>query len=78
MIVAKDKSEALVTYVNISSQGGDAVVNKVRLKGLDPMAFYRIDGSEIVVSGQMLMESGMYVELLHVDYASTMVHLTRL
>ena len=78
MVVAKDKSEALITYVNISAQGGDAVITKVRLKGLDPTAFYRIDGTEIIVSGQLLMESGMFIELPKVDYASTMVHLTRI
>ena len=77
MIVAKDKSEALLTYVRILAQGGDYHLDHIRLRGLDPDAKYRIEGTETVVSGQLLMSAGFHLNLPHGDYVSQMVHFIR-
>ncbi len=77
MVVAKDRSEALVTYVQILAQGGDMIFPKVRLKGLEADSFYRIEGTDTVVSGQLLMQSGLQIDLKRGDYVSASVHLIR-
>ena len=77
MIVAKDKSEALVTYVQILDQGGDFMFRKVLLKGLDPQAVYRIEGTDTTASGELLMQAGLHIDLDRGDYTSAMIHLIR-
>ena len=52
MVVAKDKSEALVTYVQD----------------------YRLDGTEKVYGGDLLMNAGMLIETMRGDYMSRLYH----
>jgi len=78
MVAAKDKSEALVTYVRVLAQGGHGITARLRLKGLEPDALYRIDETGETVSGQILMRSGLHVDLPAGDYVTATVHLTRL
>lgn len=47
MVVAKDKSEALVTYVQVLGRP-NVHSRKIRLLGLDVTAGYRLDGTEKV------------------------------
>jgi len=77
MVVAKDRSEALVTYVRILAQGGDGISSRIRLKGLEPDALYRIEGSGDTVSGQLLMSAGLQVDLPRGDYVTSVIHLIR-
>lgn len=57
MVVEKDRSRALVTYVQVR-----AVPNmhsrRLRLQGLDPKAFYQLEGTKEVYSGEILMRGG--------------------
>ncbi len=77
MVVSKDRGEALVTYVRILSRGGDGIYSRIRLKGLEPDAMYRIDGTDQILSGQLLMHAGIRVPLPRGDYASASLHLIR-
>lgn len=73
MVVAKDKSEALVTYVQVL--GRPNVHNrKIKLLGLDVTAGYRLDGTEKVYGGDLLMNAGMLIETMRGDYMSRLYH----
>ena len=45
MEVAKDKSEALVTYVRVRGMTNNKS-RKLKLQGLDPKAIYQLEGTE--------------------------------
>lgn len=83
--VAKDRSEALVTYVQVL---GDAnkKSRKIRLKGLDPDAVYELreaaleggtEESRKCCSGGILMYGGLPMEILPGDYVSRLLHFVR-
>ncbi len=55
--VAQDRSEALVTVVVLRQQVDERFV--LRLRGLAPERYYRIDGTEQVLSGALLMQGGL-------------------
>lgn len=71
MVVAPDRSRALVTAVRILAEANDPVP-VLRLKGLDPAARYRVDGQ--VLGGDALMAVGLR-PLLRGDFASRTWHL---
>lgn len=57
MEVAKDKSEALVTYVQVRGMTNNKS-RKLKLQGLDPKAIYQLEGTEESYSGEILMKGG--------------------
>ncbi len=61
MVVAKDKSEALVTYVVVKRRANPRSRN-IRLLGLDPKKTYRIEGKDRTYLGSTLMNAGILVE----------------
>lgn len=73
MVVAKDKSEALVTYVQVLGRP-NGHSRKIKLLGLDGAADYRLDGTEKVYGGDLLMNAGMLVEDMRGDYMSRLYH----
>lgn len=73
MVVAPDRSRALVTCVRILAEANDPVP-VLRLKGLDPAACYRI-GDE-VLGGDVLMAVGLR-PLVRGDFTSRTWHLER-
>ena len=73
MVVAKDKSEALVTYVQVLGRP-NVHSRKIKLLGLDVAADYRLDGTEKVYGGDLLMNAGMLIETMRGDYMSRLYH----
>lgn len=73
MVVSKDKGEALVTYVQVLGRP-NVHSRKIKLLGLDPNADYRLDGTDEVYGGDLLMNAGMLVENMRGDYMSRLYH----
>ncbi|MGI5958321.1 MAG: alpha-galactosidase [Massiliimalia sp.] len=72
--IAKDKSEALVTYVKIMTEP-HKFAHVIKLKGLDPAKNYRDEATGIVYPGDVLIHAGYRIPALHGDYTSCMIHL---
>lgn len=77
MIVAKDKSEALVTFVQVIGQP-NYHSRRIRLQGLDPEANYSLEENGRVFGGDLLMQAGLPVERLWGDAQSKLFHLKRI
>ena len=71
--VVKDKSEALVTYVQVMGRP-NVHSRKIRLAGLLADGDYRLDGTEEVYGGDLLMNAGMLIEDMRGDYMSRLYH----
>ncbi len=56
-LVSQDRSEALVTVVTLQHTVDERFV--LKLKGLDPVAYYRLDDTDVVLSGAVLMQGGL-------------------
>ena len=76
MAVSKDKSEALVTYVQVRYETRRKSV-RLMLEGLDPKAKYQLEGTEEVYSGEALMNAGYLQDLLWGDYGCKLMHFVR-
>lgn len=76
-IVSKDKKEALVTYIQVLAQP-NRKSRKLRLKGLDPSAMYRLEENGALYSGQLLMNAGLLMDCVPGDFISTLYHFIRL
>ena len=61
MVVSKDKTEALVTYVMVKRRANSRSRN-LKLLGLAPEKTYRIEGQERTHLGSTLMNAGILVE----------------
>lgn len=74
-VVAKDKSEALVTYVQVLNRP-NYHSRTICLKGLDPEKRYKLEGAENerVYLGDTLMNAGIRVENLWGDYKGRLLH----
>lgn len=78
LFVAPDQSEALLMAFSLVSIASSPL-RKIRLAGLDPTAFYQLDGKSQPVGGDELMYRGIFVDPpLSRDYVSRIWHLTRL
>ncbi|MBQ8176116.1 MAG: alpha-galactosidase [Oscillospiraceae bacterium] len=75
MFVAKDKSEAVFTFVQVLGRPNYRS-RRVKLKGLDPDAMYRNEENGEIHSGNALMNAGIFVEL-HGDFSSKVVHFVK-
>ena len=73
MFVAKDKSEALFTYVQVLGKP-NALTGFIKLDGLVPEKRYRIEETGQVLTGQTLMELGVPMKLWG-DFASRTLYL---
>lgn len=73
MVVAKDKSEALLTYVQVLGRP-NVHSRKIKLAGLLADGDYRLDGTEEVYGGDLLMNAGMLIENMRGDYMSRLYH----
>jgi alpha-galactosidase len=78
MFVAPDGSEAMATWVRVLCPPNPAQ-RRLRLKGLDPAAEYRIDGPDGVqtISGDLLMQAGLRIPSMWGDFKSFLWRLTR-
>ena len=72
MFVAKDKSEAVFTFVQVLGRPNYRN-RRIKLKGLDEGAMYKNMETGEVHSGSALMNAGIFVAL-HGDFSSKVVH----
>ena len=80
MIVAPDKSEAVVGWFRVLAQPNDAP-SSLRLHGLDADADYELQGEageRRVFGGDRLMYAGMPLPARRGDFASLFIHVKRL
>lgn len=75
-VVAADKSEALVTYVNVLNLA-NSHSRRICLKGLQEDAKYAWEGTELVMTGAAYMNAGILIQQMWGDYQSTLIHLVR-
>lgn len=73
-VIAKDKAEALVTYVQVLGRA-NVHSRKIRIPGLDGTKWYRIEGGERLYSGEMLAHGGILISGLWGDYQSKLLHI---
>ncbi len=76
VVVAADKSEALVTYVNVMNLA-NSHSRCIRLKGLQEDAKYAWEGTDLVMTGAAYMNAGILIPQMWGDYQSTLIHLVR-
>ena len=74
MFVAKDKSEAVFTFVQVLGRPNYRS-RRIKLKGLDPAKRYKDHETGEVHSGAALMNCGINVSI-HGDFASKVVYFT--
>ena len=75
MFVAKDKSEAVFTFVQVLGRPNYRN-RRIKLKGLDEGAMYKNMETGEVHSGSALMNAGIFVAL-HGDFSSKVVHFVK-
>ncbi len=75
-IVAKDGSEALVTFVQVLNRP-NFHSRRVALQGLDLHAQYEVEETGSIYAGDALMYAGLPIENLWGDFKSKLIHLIR-
>lgn len=75
MVVSQDKREAVVFYFRTLAEPNPRLT-RLRLQGLDANLDYQFAGNDLAYGGDILMQHGWAVPLLHGDYASTWFKLT--
>ena len=76
-VAAKDKSEVLLTYVQVMA-AANMHSRKLRLDGFDPSATYRLEGTDAVYTGEMLMKAGFLFKDFWGDFQSRLYHFVRI
>ena len=76
MFVAKDKSEAVFTFVQVLGRPNYRN-RRIKLKGLDPKAMYRNEENGEIHSGSALMNAGIFMEI-HGDFSSKVIHFVKI
>ena len=74
MVVSKDKSEALVTYVVVRTIAGYPDPT-IKLSGLSEDKIYYVDVLDRNIAGDVLMNYGLPVKHEHGDYKARLYHL---
>lgn len=72
-VASKDKKEALVTYVEVLRRANHKS-RILRLKGLNPDAMYRLEGTDEVYAGDVLMNAGILSPSTWGDFSSRLMH----
>lgn len=75
-VVSCDQSEALVTFVQVRYETRRKSI-RLRLNGLDAKAKYRLEGTDEVYSGEMLMQAGYLQKMIFGDYGSRLLHFVK-
>ncbi len=75
-VTAKDKSEALVTYVQVFAQA-NTHSRRICLKNLLPDARYRLEGEERTYTGELLMHAGILLPRMQGDFMGKLLHFSR-
>ena len=74
-LVSEDRTKSIVNLVVSVVQPNPAPIH-IRLKGLDPDAFYHIDEDVHILSGEALMNAGYTFPPMLGDYPSAQLHLS--
>ncbi len=74
-VVAKDKSEVLVTIVQVLNRP-NYKSRRIKLKGLDADKYYRIEETGECLSGDVLMYAGINAGGFWGDFRAKLIHLT--
>lgn len=72
-VVSKDKSEALVTFVQVINRP-NYKSRRITLKGLDPQKNYCLEGEDTVYAGDTLMYAGILIQNPWGDFQSKLLH----
>ena len=72
-VVAKDKKEALVTFVQVINRP-NYHSRRIKLKGLLENVRYRIEGYDGIYYGDTLMNAGINIKNMWGDFQSTLLH----
>lgn len=75
-VVSPDQSETLVTYVQVRFETQTRSV-RLKLEGLDAFAEYRLEGTDEVYTGELLMQAGYLQEPVFGDYNSRILYFVR-
>ena len=75
-VVSADGSEFLLTFVQVG-HNFDWRQFRLRLEGLEPKAKYRLEGTDRVFSGELLMSAGYLQGTLWGEYCSVLLHFVR-
>ena len=70
---AKDRSEVLVTYVQVLGQA-NCHSRKIYLDGFDPDKIYCLEGTDEKYTGEMLMKAGFLIRDMRGDFQSRLYH----
>lgn len=73
-VVAKDKSEALITFVSVLNRP-NFHSRRITIPGLDVSKKYQVEGEEKIYSGDTLMNAGLIIANLWGDFQSKLIHL---
>ncbi len=73
-VVAKDRSEALVTYMQVLNRA-NCRSRRIRIPGLAPEKRYRIEGQEAVYYGDTLQNAGIFAPLFRGDFQSALIYI---
>jgi alpha-galactosidase len=75
MFVSEDRNEAVVFYFRTLAEPNPPL-RRLALRGLNPDADYRMEGSEVTLAGDRLMNFGIHIPMLHGDFASVVMKLS--
>lgn len=75
-VSAKDKSEVLITYVQVHSTP-NAHSRKLYLRGFEPQAVYRLEETGETFTGEILEKYGYLIRPLWGDYRSKLLHFVK-
>ncbi|MGN0141492.1 MAG: alpha-galactosidase [Roseburia sp.] len=73
-VVAKDKSEALITFVQVLNRP-NYHSRRIRIPGLAPEKRYRVEESGAVYYGDTLANAGLNITNMWGDFQSVLIHL---
>lgn len=74
MVVSKDKSEAIITFVQVLNQPNRHSI-KIKIDGLDDNKKYQIEGYDKAYYGSTLKHAGLLIERPFGDFESKIIHL---
>jgi len=74
MVVSKDKTEALATYVCVKRRPNPRS-RGLKFLGLAPEKTYRIEGEDRTYLGSTLMNAGIYIEEPWGDFQAKLIHI---
>ncbi len=73
-VVSKDKKESMVTWIQVLG-GASRHSRNLRLKGLAPDKYYRIENEDVVLRGDSLMYAGICMPVMSGDFKGKILHL---